>query len=574
MNILPRTMDVLARTLGLALLLAWTAPASGQETQRISLNGPWLFAVDPVERGVELGWHLPGDVDETIGAIGAGKNWDRVTVPHAWPADPRYQHTGTAWYRRPLEVPEEAAGQRVRLAFEAVFYRTRVFVDGQFAGRHEGGYTPFTLDITPYVEPGQTHTLAVEVDNRWDLTTIPGARPGGEPGHQLYPWWDYGGLVRDVDLLIHPPLYVEKQKVEAAPDLESGTADVRVTAWVANATSNVREGTLRLELYREGEGVNPLHAADSADVRQAFTVMPHDAAPVRFRTTLPDSLVALWHPDAPHLYQARIVLEGEEADVRHAHAVTFGIRKVEVRDAQLLLNGEGVKMGGANRHIDAPGLGLVEPDSLVDLDLTLIKEGNMGLARLHHYPADEATIEWADRHGLLIIGEPGNWQLAPEQMDDSVIREKFRQQMREMVERDWNHPSVIGWSMGNEYPSWTPAGYRWTRDMMDYTRGLDSTRLLTFVAIGSAANDHGLPAEARSLDLVDLLCINSYSAPEGVARMLDRLHATWPHKPILIAEFGQRFDQAGPESRVATRAGRGRGAAAARLRRRGLGMVL
>ena len=162
-----------------------------------------------------------------------------------------------------------------------------------------------------------------------------------------------------------------------------------------------------------------------------------------------------------------------------------------------------------------------------------MKRANMELTRISHYPVSPLLLDWADRHGLLIIEEGLNWQLTEAQLESAEIRSKFQAQMREMIERDWNHPCVIGWSVGNEYPSETPAGLRWTKDMVEWVRGIDSSRLLTF-----ASDRAGLPKIVRPEDEaschVDLVCVNLY---RDYAERLDRIHALWPDKPVLVSEF-------------------------------------
>lgn len=539
----------MTRTIGNLLCISAIAVALGtdvgaQESQRQSLAGSWWFAIDPLESGLEHGWHAPDPA-----SIGSG--WDPVEVPHAWPTDPRYQYTGTAWYRRNFPVPANWAGEHVRLVFDAAFYRSRAWVNGAYLGDHEGGYTPFSFDATPYLRPGGENTIVVAVDNSWDLTTLPGARPGNAPSRQVYPWWDYGGLVREVYLLATDPLYVEKQRVVAEPDLGSGTAAVEATVWVANASDQPKRAVVGLELRREGREEILVGWRGDSGLRATIDIPARSTRQVHLRAGLPAGQVALWHPDQPHLYEARALVRAEgEEDGAHAQRATFGIREVEIRDARLLLNGEPIRMGGGNRPSDHPRTGLVEPDSVVFRDLRMMKEAGMELSRINHYASPKNLLEWTDRNGMLIIPEAGNWQLAPEQMDDPVIRANFQRQMREMVERDWNHPSVIGWSVGNEYAADDPAGVRWTRDMSDFVRALDDSRLTLFVSLGNALSPSTLPREERSLHYSDLLAVNLYSPPGQLGEGLDRLHDTWPDKPILITEFGQRADQSTAAERV------------------------
>ncbi len=529
----------LSVALWIALLVALLLPTSAraEETPYASLNGRWHFALDPLGLGELYGWHRLSAAE-----MDSYDRWDVVSVPHSWPADPRYKHTGKAWYRRTFEGPVIGEGQVIRLAFDGVFYKARVWVNGQPVGTHEGGYTPFEIDITGAVVPGPDNLIAVEVDNTLDLTTVPAIRPGAAPIRQVMPWWDFGGIVRDVVLLVSPDLYVDNQRIVATPDLNGGAADIEATVWITNTTGRVRRATVALTLRREGRA-DVLAGGPGAQALQASVeVMPYDTRPVSFRLSLPAYRVELWHFDRPNLYEMTAAAAGD-GGAEHQTTAVFGIRKVEIDGTRLLLNGEAVKMGGANRHLDHPVLGMSEPDSLVEMDMRLMKEANMMLQRMHHYPPAPAVYDWADRNGMLIIAEPGNWQLAPQQMDDPVIRAKWRRQMEEMIYRDWNHPSVIGWSLGNEYLSETPAGLRWTRDMYRYTKTLDDSRFVTFAGLGSLLADTDVPPEARGPEYVDLVSVNIYGSPENAAKALDRAHRWWPDKPILITEWGVRADQ-------------------------------
>jgi beta-glucuronidase len=241
--------------------------------------------------------------------------------------------------------------------------------------------------------------------------------------------------------------------------------------------------------------------------------------------------VQRWSPDAPHLYHLDVALPGDTL------RTPFGIRRVDVRNAQLLLNGKPIRAAGGNRVVDYPGLGSLEPDWLVEKDLRLMKEAGMELSRLTHYPPSETVLDWADRHGMLIISEAGNWQLTPGQMDNDTIRDKFRAQFREMAERDWNHPSVIAYSVGNEYLSETPSGQRWTKDMIAYGRGLDATRLFTFTSMRLNLLPEN-PADEAS-QYVDFVSTNTYGNHAAVLR---RIHELYPDKPILVSEYGLRAD--------------------------------
>jgi beta-glucuronidase len=513
------------KSLGLfaTLLLACAEPAfaAPRAARQLTLNGDWRFTTDSQDQGEALRWH--DAVPET--------GWDRVNVPHCWSVDPRFPYAGAAWYRRGFPTPSGWDGMRVRLRFGAVFYKARVWVNGKLAGAHEGGYTPFELDVTELLQPaGQANLLVVLVDNRWDYTTLPGARPGTTPQTQVYPWWDFGGIIRDVTLQAVPPLSIDTLKVEAEPDLASGTARIRIAVRLRNSGADASTVNVSAEPHRDGK---PLDAAYRR--QQALEVPAHGSATARLELQLIAPDVSLWHPDSPRLYTLKATAGDDELET------SFGIRKLEARGSQLLLNGEPIRMAGANRPVDHPAFGSMEPAEVVERDLRLMKEAGLEMMRLIHYAPDPRVVEWADRHGMLLILEAGNWQLVPEQMDSPLMRARWQSQMREMVERDWNHPSVVAWSVGNEFLSDTPSGIAWVRDGREFVRSLDPTRFITFASDHAASPSNRRPTDEAS-HLVDLVMVNVYSSGAGLARALDHVHELYPDKPLLISEFGARAD--------------------------------
>ena len=351
----------------------------------------------------------------------------------------------------------------------------------------------------------------MQVDNSWSTNTLPGARIGPRVQDQVYPWLEYGGIVRPVALVLTDPVHVAKQRVIATPDLVHGTAAIEVTTHVANASDQPAKVRLELAILLPGEKQAAVSWQVNPELAVGASIPPRSTVPVTVRVNLAREQVRLWDVDHPVLYTLRTLLRindgGAAAD--EPEAVLFGIRKLEAKGGRLLLNGEPVRMGGANRHADHPRYGSMDPQDVIETDMRQMKRANMELCRISHYPVSELLLDWADRNGLLIIEEGLNWQLTEAQMDSPEIRSKFQSQMQEMIERDWNHPSVIGWSVGNEYPSETPPGLSWTKDMVEWVRAIDNSRLLTF-----ASNRAGLPKIATPEDegsrYVDLVCVNLY----------------------------------------------------------------
>lgn len=496
-------------------------PASSQYTIKqpnaIPLHGEWSFALDPAEMGVPGKWFAD--------QVAQGSRFDKVTVPHCFSADPRYGfYTGTVWYRKPFSW-KVTSGKRVILHFDAAYYKTRIWLNNQKVGDHEGGYTPFSFDVTDFLKEGD-NLLAVSVNNNtWKPGTIPGAKDNNDVNDAFMGWLNYGGLVRPVYLTIEPEVYAENIKIEATPDLEKGTAVLKTRLRIRNASKQAYSAKSSHIVLFQDKPVSLNWKSKSASIPAGQTGF------VESETTLTAAQVKLWNLDDPNLYQLKASAGTDTIASR------FGIRKIEIRNTQLLLNGKSLKLAGGNRVVDYPGLGSLEPDWLVEKDFRLMKEAGMEFQRLTHYTPSEYFYELADQYGMLIISEAGNWQLTPNQMDNDSMRTKFRSQFREMAERDWNHPSIIAYSVGNEYLSEQPAGQRWTKDMIAYARELDATRLYTFATM--RLNILPKKPEDEASQYVDFVSTNTYG---NHAKALDHIHALYPEKPILISEWGIRAD--------------------------------
>ena len=489
------------------------------QPSKTPLDGTWNFALDPVAVGENERWFAAEQYDR----------WDKVTVPHSFSVDPRYHgYTGTAWYIRKFKLPASRSGERQFIRFEAVYYKARIWLNGEYIGAHEGGYTPFELDVTG--KQKENNTLVVQVNNAWDSTTIPGAktRMGDAISNngQLFPWLNYGGITREVYFITRPEIYSQKVKVEAVPDVKK-SASLRLVVDVRNQSSETVIPSVTAFIHLEGRPV-PVSFKS-----RKVSILAGAQANIMLEGTISGADVRLWNQDGPVLYRCQVVV-GSDTVITH-----FGIRKIEIKGTQLLLNGEPIRMGGCNRPLDYPGFGSLDPKKIIHEDLTLIKNGNMEFSRMSHYPMSSHILDWADQHGLLIIGEAGNWQMTSEQMANPVMREKFQSQMKEMIERDWNHPSVIAWSVGNEYVSNSPEGISWTKDMKVFTNALDATRPVTFASNRVGRDIVRNPGDEAS-QYVDFISTNIYG---GYLQVVTNIHKSYPDKPVFISEFGIRADQ-------------------------------
>jgi beta-glucuronidase len=488
----------------------------------LPLANDWRFAIDAQDAGEAEEWFAPAFDD------GA---WTSVTVPHTWNVMPEYSNfEGRAWYRRAFTLPAEAAAGHVALRFQAVFYLARVWLNGVYLGEHEGGYTPFEFDVSHVARPGADNVLAVQVDNARSLARIPAIlRPGWS-----FDWWNYGGIVRDVEVAISSRAFIAGQRVLAVPHLagpdEADAATITATISVMNTASEALAGTLTARLRDDNSG------PPAGPVSATVSLPAGGQGETQLSLTLPAP--KLWHFDHPNLYHWSVTLAGADGQALDVDEVTIGIRQVELKDARFYLNGEPVRLVGLTRHADSPEHGLAETTAVMAADYDDLKQLNEVLSRPVHYPQAEYILNYADRNGILLIPEVPAWQLTADQMANEHVRDVERQQLREMIAASANHPSVWAWSIGNEIESETTAGQDFVRDMIAYVKSLDPTR-----PVGFASNRLGGRPWADATALSDFVLMNQYfgtwvGPKDGLGPALDAIHTAWPDKTVIISEFG------------------------------------
>lgn len=227
--------------------------------------------------------------------------------------------------------------------------------------------------------------------------------------------------------------------------------------------------------------------------------------------------------------------EGQEV---HRLESIFGVRSVELKNGQMLLNGEPVRLVGVTRHADSPQFGLAESVQIMAADYDDIKNLNEVLSRPVHYPQAEFILDYADRHGILLIPEVPAWQLTALQMSMPKMQALEKQQLSEMITSEYNHPAIWAWSIGNEIESETPEGHAFVKEMLAYVKSLDPTR-----PVGFASNRLNSNPSQDATAYSDFVMMNQYwggwaGPKQGLSGALDAIHAAWPDKTVIISEFG------------------------------------
>jgi len=486
----------------------------------VSLCGEWWFRTDPEAAGEQQRWYETHQLTNS---------WRRVNVPHTWQVNPTFtDYRGSAWYLRTFDAPGEWQDSSIRLEFEAVFHTAKIWVNGQLAGEHvRKGYTAFVLDVTHLLRMGSSNTVAVRVHNAFDEHMVP-------KGHSS-DWAHDGGIYRPVQLLITPKTFAERVDVEADPDLASGDAKIAITAYLRNTSAKEWIGRVSFQIIDDETGSTVITSSESL----GLIIKSGAARTLKSSCTLPEA--KLWHFDHPNLY--RLIYSIGSGQEIYQFTVTFGVRKFEAKGSGLYLNGERVRLMGVERMAGSnPEFGMAEPSQWITHDHDDLKHLNCVFTRVH-WPQDKRILDYCDRRGILMQSEIPAWGydtfagMGAEPNAD--ILQNAVEQLREMIARDRNHPSIVAWGLCNEIGGQNPPAYQFAKHMLEEAKWMDPHRLCSY-----ASNSLDQTPERDVAGLMDIVETNEYfgswaaGTPAEVAKHLDKIHAAFPGKPVVISEYG------------------------------------
>jgi beta-galactosidase len=486
----------------------------------ISLCGQWEFRTDSENIGEEQRWY---GTDESISP------WRKVHVPHSWQVDSAsIDYRGIAWYRRSFDAPSEWRNSAVRIEFEAVFHTATIWVNGELVGEHvRKGYTAFVLDITHLLRWGSSNTIAVRVDNAFNKSMVPRGRSSD--------WAHDGGIYRPAQLLITPKTFLERVDIEAFPDLASGDGKLALTASLRNTSSKSWVGRSFFRIIDDETGLTVLTGSDT----QSFSIKSGATRTAQFTATLPKA--KLWHFDHPNLY--RVIFSIANGQGTHRLTTTFGVRKLEAKGSSFFLNGDRVRLIGVERMAGSnPEFGMAEPSQWITRDHDDLKHLNCVFTRVH-WPQDKRVLDYCDQHGILMQTEIPAW--GPDTFEgmgaqpNTDIMQNAQEQLREMIGRDRNHPSVVIWGLCNEIGGQNPSAYQFAKNLLNEAKKLDPNRLCAY-----ASDSLRETPERDAAGLMDIIETNEYfgswypGSAKAVANHLDNLHAAFPGKPVVVSEYG------------------------------------
>ncbi|SDG20435.1 beta-galactosidase [Fontibacillus panacisegetis] len=398
------------------------------------INDSWKFSYGDCIEGKDK------DFDDTA--------WYDIGIPHSF-GTPYFMenefYVGYGSYRKELQIDREWIGKTILLEFQAAFQEAEIYLNGQFAGSHKGGYTAFVIDISTLALEG-TNLLFVRLNNLWNPRLAPRA------GEHVF----NGGLYRDVSLIITDPLHIEWYGTHVTtPEVSADRAVLNIETEVVNA--NLHPVKCKLVSRIEYEGVTVFETVAESDVLQP-------GQSLIFKQTGIVDQPNLWHPDTPHLYTLTSQLY-ENGLLKDDYTTTFGIRWFYF-DAKkgFFLNGSHYDILGANVHQDHAGWGDAVTRAGMRRDVKLIKDCGMNFIRGSHYPHHPYFAAECDKQGILFWSElcfwgvgganvEGYWTASAypiHEEDKAEFKESCLMTLREMIRTNRNHPSIIVWSMCNE----------------------------------------------------------------------------------------------------------------------------
>lgn len=512
----------------LALVLFLNAfPGKAQEDliintenrKNISLNGNWHYIIDPYENGFydyrfkerneadpEAYWNRPIVNNPSDRVEHSYSDEYSLKVPGDWNSqDPVFKYyEGSVWYQREFDISESQAFQRAFLYFGAVNYEAHVYLNGKKLGMHKGGFTPFNFEIPKNLLKPKGNFLVVKVDNKRHADEIPTVNTD---------WWNFGGITRDVKLLLLPENFVQQFTLQLDPDEFSKgkknqtlTGNLKLNKPVETSEVTVSIPELKLSEKVQMKGQN-----------------------MEYR--LPVKNLQLWSPENPKLYQVDLIFQNDTLRDK------IGFRDIRVSGKDVILNGKKIFLRGISIHEEIPQeVRRARTKKDAEQLLGWAKDLHANMVRLAHYPHNENMTRTADSLGILVWSEiPVYWTI---DFESDEVLEKAKKQLKEMIIRDRNKASVIIWSVGNETPV-SPARTAFMKSLVATAKLMDNSRLVSAALEVHHENEKNIIDDPLGA-VTDIVSVNEYLGWYGGLPNAKE-NSTWEvtyDKPLFFSETG------------------------------------
>ncbi len=466
------------------------------------LNGKWNVIVDLYDQGEKMEIYknrTPQKNEEFYEYSFEGGL--RLNVPGDWNSQtPELKYyEGTVWYARHFDADPQQ-GERQFLYFGAVSYRCKVYLNGEKIAEHEGGFTPFEVELTGKLKEGDNF-LAVMVNNRRTVDAIPAL---------AFDWWNYGGITRDVMLVTVPQQYVRDYFVRLAG------SDAK-TVQVSVALAEPQSAEVKVEI-------------PELKISETVVTDASGKAELTFKTRG----LQLWHPEAAKLYDVTVSCGNDSVSDR------IGFRYLGTDGTKILVNGEPVFMRSISFHEEIPqrkGRAFSQADA--EMLLSEARALGVNMIRLAHYPQNEYIVRLAEKMGIVLWQEIPIWQGID--FEDEGTRAKAQNMLTEMIHRDRNRCAVCFWGVANETKP-SEARNAFLLSLLDTGRSIDTSRLYVaaFDLVYFNEETRHFEMDDPFTENLDVVAVNKYMGwyhPWPVPPT----EAVWdvvPDKPLIISEFG------------------------------------
>ena len=486
--------------------------------QTTSLNGQWNYIIDVQEEGyydyrmnpTRWGFFVNAKPQKPEDLI--EYDFDKAAtmrIPGDWNTqDERlFFYEGTVWFKKSFQY-KKTAGRRTLLYFGAVNYDSHVYVNGKHVTHHVGGFTPFNMDVTDELKDGENFVI-VKVDNKRHQDAVP---------TQIFDWWNYGGITRDVWLVDVAPSYIENYKLQLEKKGEGAKKKEEKISF-----------TLNLNKKQAGEEVTL--ALPELMGKKKITLTTDDQGCVSTQFAVPSAKLVRWSPETPRRYRVELTYGGETL------VDSIGFRTIETRGKQILLNGQPIFLKGISMHEEKPnGGGRANGTNDAHTLLTWAKNLGCNFVRLAHYPHNEFTIREAERMGILVWSEiPCYWTIS---WTNEQTFKNAQRQLTDMIRRDQNRANIIIWSIANETPH-SAQRDRFLGRMAQYARTLDNTRLISMAMEVTGASNYKNRLQDNMHEYVDVVSFNQYIGWYRDVNDAPKMEWEVPYeKPVIVSEFG------------------------------------